>query len=234
MTHAPSPPDRWRLLRYCAYALAAEGGVQALYQAVIAYGPGIAVENGALELLQIAVALAGGAALVAAGAVTQRGLTAIAFCAGALLYAAAREADLWFEQVAFDDAYKYLAGVPIAAAAAAVAWRDRRRWAESLEWTAHPASVFFLCGGLQVVVAAALFDRSRLWDSIENSVQADRVKRLVEESIELSGYLTLAAGACELLITCRREAAAASRAARQTDSASHAAADDSPPAAVAA
>ncbi|MFH5803415.1 hypothetical protein [Alienimonas sp. DA493] len=196
-----------------AYVVAAGIAVQALYQAVVAWGPGIAEENGPLELLQVGVAVVGGLTLAAAVVVAPRGRTALAACGGALLYAAARESDLMLERLLFDDAYKYLVGAPVAAVVGLVAWRDRARWRESLRWTAHPSAGLFLCGGLQIVVVAALFDRSDLWDSVTNATQADAMKRLVEESIELSGYLVLTVGAFELFVTCRREAAAVHRAA---------------------
>ncbi|QDT17024.1 hypothetical protein [Alienimonas californiensis] len=209
MNASSEEASRWQIVRFFAYVLAAGLAVQALYQLVVARGPSIAEENGLLELSQVGVAVIGGATLAAAAAFARRGRTALALCSGALLYAAARESDLWIERVAFEDAYKYLAGGPIAAAVALVAWRDRRWWAESFQWANHPAAGLLLCGGLQILVVAALFDRSDLWDSVTNVHQADPMKRLVEESIELSGYLALAIGALELFVTCRREYAAA-------------------------
>ena len=215
MAPPPPAPDRLLPVRFALYAAALVGGGHLLVAAVVARGTGFAAEDGPLELAQVAVAAGGAALLILAAHRTAAGRAGLAACAGALLYAAARECDGWFERTFFDDAYKYLAGLPIAAAVGFIAWRDRRNWPESLRWCGHPSAGLFLCGGLQVVAVAALLERPALWLFVDDFDQAEAMKRVVEECCELAGYAALAAGSLELFLTVRGEnAAAAAQAAR--------------------
>lgn len=197
-----------RLALYGAITLAA---YQLLYLGVQRTGAAsLAAENGPLELVQVALASFGAMALGYAAWHCPAGRFGLAASACALSYAAARELDAFVETVLFDDAYKYLVGLPLLAVTATVAWTDRRRLiADSLWLVRQPQATLFVMAGFFLVSFCQTLDRPAIWQSIAGFSAAEPARLLIEESSELFAYLLLAFSGAEGALMARRLARSA-------------------------
>ena len=139
-------------------------------------------------------------ALVATGAVT--------------LYAAAHESDKWFESVFFEDAYKWLVGLPVAISVLIVAYRDRGTLIdETMRIAQKPAATLFAVGGIYVCFFCQMLDRPHFWTESGLSGNVVLQKSMVEESAELFAYMLIAFSGVEAMIAALQDRAAVLRAA---------------------
>lgn len=163
-------------------------------------------ENGPLESLQ--VALVGSASLMffiaAIKSHTYRAcLTVMGAMAG---YAAAREMDTVFESLLFDDAYKYVVGLPMLAAVGWTAWHDRARLMS--DWAGlsrQPAFTLFMIGGLYLICVCQALDSPAFWGEATSTTTADNIashptKQMVEEYCEVFAYLLIGFSGVESIV----------------------------------
>ena len=165
-------------------------------ESVVAHGPSIGREGGPIENAQaIAAALAAGL-FVVASIRTRIGVVGLATCAAVTAYAAGRESDALLESLLFDDAYKYLVGLPAVTMLGALAWRHRRTaWPETLTLLNHPAATLFILAGIYLAFVCQTLDRPLMWPQLTSASGENRV--LIEETVELFAYLTMAFSASE-------------------------------------
>lgn len=162
--------------------------------AIRAHGIGyVANENGPVEKAQVWLALFASGCLFFAAAQLRVGRTYMTICACMVGYAAARECDVWFETILFDDAYKYLAGIPLSLIALSALYRGRKQiFHETLVMARTPSITIFAFAGIYICSVCQLIDRPDLWAAVGTSDEAIMTKAAVEEFSELFGYLLLA------------------------------------------
>ena len=85
----------------------------------------IGQENGLVERTQAALALFGAVAFFVAATKSTYGKAGLVLCGSLAGYAAGRECDQWLETHLFNDAYKYLIGLPLLAITLVVGWKHR-------------------------------------------------------------------------------------------------------------
>ncbi|KAA5545190.1 hypothetical protein FYK55_05830 [Roseiconus nitratireducens] len=172
----------------------------------------IAHEQGLVERSQVAMAVFTCVAFFYAAAKSSTGRTGLILCACMVGYAAARESDAWFESVFFDDAYKYLVGLPLGVIALVATYLGRKRvLPESLALVPTPALTLFAIAGIYLCSVCQVLDRPDLWSELGAAKDARTTKAAVEEFAELFGYLVLAFSAVEVLVMSRRASGVAVR-----------------------
>jgi len=192
--------------RLGCYAVIAFGLVHALFLGLIAQGPEfIGSENGPVEMAQVYLALFTSACLFYAAYHCRRGRAGLIVCASMVAYAAARESDATFEALFFDDAYKYMVGVPMLIVAVTALAMDRRRVIKDAMWLVRqPAITLFAIGGIYLCTFCQILDRPDMWTSITSPDEANQTKAMVEEFAELFAYAILAFGGIEALALAHR------------------------------
>lgn len=187
--------------RLFCYALVAFATCQGVFVAIRSQGIAFAaMENGPVEIAQALMALFASGCLFFAAYRNQYGRPGVVVCACMVGYAAARECDRWFETVFFDDAYKYLAGVPLVILAAFELYRGRHRIvSESFELLQTPAICIFSIAGIYICSMCQVIDRPDLWAAVGEGVAAETTKAAVEEFAELFGYLLLSFSGVEAI-----------------------------------
>ncbi|MCS7468771.1 hypothetical protein NZK35_19135 [Stieleria sp. ICT_E10.1] len=188
-------------VRLVAYTLIAAAVCQLILLAVRGLGiEFVARENGPVELAQVGMALFASACLMIAAVQMPFGRTLLVVCGCLVGYAAARECDSWFESVFFDDAYKYLAGLPLLGVAMAALVRGRKRIViESRVLLRTPSMTIFAIAGIYICTLCQAFDVPDLWTAGGLSESPEMTKAAVEEFAELFGYLLLAFSGIESL-----------------------------------
>lgn len=227
-------PIPWRELltsyaaRWLVYGGIAAGTFQSIYLATTMLGAKqMGAENGPIEMSQIAFAACGAIGLFLAARNTVRGRAMILVCAAAVTYAVARECDLWFETLVFDDAYKYLIGLPLGLMVAGVWWRERRELVgDFLYMMRQPAATFFGIAGLHLCVACQTLDRPLLWSGLEGAADIKSTQAMVEESMELFAYMLIAFSGVEAYLFAREKSGNEKSGNEKSAAAKNAAADD--------
>lgn len=189
-------------LRIALYGFVSVLLFETLYLGVQRFGAEtIGAENGPVELSQVALLTLGAIAYFAAASRTPIGRFGLVLGGAALTYAAARESDTIFEQLFFDDAYKWLVGVPAAIFVLFIAWVQRDRWwKESLDLMRQPSGTLFSVAAIFLLAVCHPLDRPDFWSSISNSGQALTTKAMFEEYAELFAYLLMAVSGIEAAI----------------------------------
>jgi hypothetical protein len=120
-------------------------------------------------------------------------------CSMLAFVAALRELDHYSEIVLFEDAYKYPVAL-IAFCAIYVLWKHWKTLGRDLDAFAKEPAFFFLAfGSFLTAILAQVFGQVELWHSLIEGPAARTVKRIIEESLETIGYMTLFLGALESL-----------------------------------
>lgn len=205
--------------RWVVYGGIALGTFQTIYLATTQMGAArVGGENGPIEISQVAFAACGAVGLFLAARNTMRGRAMILVCAAAVTYAIARECDLWFETLLFDDAYKYLVGLPMGIMVMSILWRDRRDLiGDFLYMMREPAATLFGVAGLHLCVACQMLDRPLLWSGLEGAVDIKSTQAMVEESMELFAYMLIAFSGVEAYLFANEKSAAAKNAAADNE-----------------
>lgn len=168
-------------------------GYAAVYQLVKSDSGWAGSENGPLELLQAGLAATASLLVLAAAIRQPRFIVGRTLCAAMMAYAAARESDQWFESVFFDDAYKWLVGLPAAIGFVAIAWIFRKdAFANTVELLHQSSSTMFIVAGTFLATACQMLDRPGIWYGVTDIGQQMAIKSLVEESMELFAYAAIA------------------------------------------
>lgn len=202
----------WRL---AAFGIATFALYQLLYLLLQGeHGVTLSAENGPVETLEGLLAVAASVLFFVAAGRTASGRSAMTVFGCAIGYAAARESDALMEHWLFDDAYKYLVGLPLAVLAVGVIYHHRSRFVrESLWLVQQPAAVLYIIAGIYLGGVCQIFDRPDLWKGIASASEAMATKATIEEFAELFAYLLFAFSAAETFILARRTQLAAINAA---------------------
>lgn len=197
-------------LRLCGYAAATLVVFQLVYTASVRQGASVGAENGPIEIAQVVLALLGAAGLFLAARVINRPNAGLVICGAIVTYAAARESDAVFEALFFDDAYKYLVGVPMAILVFNVLAAQRRTFIRDAAHLLHqPAATLFVVAGIYLCFVVQLLDRPTMWTGLEVTEQNEAMRASIEESMELFAYLLLAFSGIEAVMFARASVAQA-------------------------
>lgn len=175
-------------------------------------------ENGPIELAQVAFLLLAAGTIAMAAYLTPIGRAALVAASAATFYAAARECDHWLESNLFDDAYKWIVGLPAAAVVLTVAYRERHRiLVETLRIARYPGATLFTVAGIYLFFFCQMFDRPLFWNESGPGAGFAAVQEplptmdeliaryieiaKVEESAELFAYLLVAFSGAEAVIS---------------------------------
>ena len=196
-------------LRLAAYGVVVFVAYQAIFASVErADAAQIASENGPLEMTQVVLTCLSSVALFAAAFWTRHGRLVLCLTAAVVAYAAAREADLLLETLFFDDAYKYLVGIPmVMLSLTMLVLHGKQGIREAWSLMREPPVTLFMVGGIFLCTVCQMLDRPGLWIAAGVPDELRTIRMLVEESSELFAYSLIAFAGIESLIL-----AAASRA----------------------
>ena len=188
-------------VRLTFYGVIAFALFQGLYLGLNRWGsPFIGAENGPVEMTQVYLAIFTSACFFYAAYWCRVGRAGLIVCAAMVGYAAARESDSIFESMFFEDAYKYLVGLPMLLVALAALWVDRRKViGEALWLVRQPAVTLFAIAGIYLCCMCQVLDRPDFWVEISSETEASNVKAMVEEFAEIFAYLALAFSGVEAL-----------------------------------
>jgi hypothetical protein len=197
---APTRPIDWTQalfsypVRLAVYLILVVVVCQIVLAAIRQHGITIAAdENGPVEKAQVGFALFTSACLFFAAARIRVGRTLLTICACMVGYAAARECDVWFETVLFEDAYKYLAGLPLLGIALSALFRGRKQiFHEVMTLTRTPTVTIFAFAGVYICCVCQVIERPVLWAAVGTGDEAILTRAAIEEFAELFGYLLLA------------------------------------------
>ncbi len=184
------------------YGLLVVGAYQLIYLGTVAWGPArMGAENGPIESAQAVLAVIASIMLFIAAAKTKIGRAGLICCGAVVGYAAARECDVLFETLFFDDAYKYLVGLPLAVIAAIAIAVNRKTFLPETMWLARqPAATLFIVAGIFLIGVCQTLDRPAMWQEVSDPMQAAVVKGMIEEYAELFAYIVLALSSIEAVI----------------------------------
>lgn len=192
--------------RVCSYAVVTFAVFHFVYTAIRSYGGAMmGAENGPIEMAQLALAILAATGLYFAARWTRIGRAGLVCCAAVVAYAAAREADLILETLLFDDAYKWVVGLPVAIIAIVVVFKERHKViAESMWLLKQPAATLFAVAGIYLCFVCQFFDRPDMWAGISSKAEAEVTKAMVEEYAELFAYLLLAFSGFEAAVLAKQ------------------------------
>lgn len=118
-------------------------------------------------------------------------------CSMLAFVAALRELDHYSEIVLFEDAYKYPVAL-IAFAATYVLWKHWNELGGYIgDFSKEPAFYFLFFGAFLTAIVAQILGQGEPWQALIEGSGARTVKRVVEESLETTGYVLLFLGALE-------------------------------------
>ncbi|MCO8123134.1 hypothetical protein NHH03_15405 [Stieleria sp. TO1_6] len=158
----------------------------------------LASENGMLEWMQVGLTLCTAGVFARVYFMGKSGATVFGVLACVVAYAGAKECDSFLESFLFDDAYKYVAGGPLALLVFFLVCRGRDEFVSDLSH-AIAARWFgiFVTAGILLISLCQLFDSAGLWETFDQSTALREAKLLVEETSELYVYYFLAVAALE-------------------------------------
>jgi hypothetical protein len=203
------------------YALATLVIFQAVFWAIKTYGgESLSIENGPIEMAQVFLALVAATGLFYAACHAVVGRAGLVVCGAIVTYAAARESDLLMETLLFDDAYKYLVGIPMLILCGWIVVKERQNLIGETMWLMRqPAATLFGIAGIYLCFVCQSFDRPDMWGAITNGAEVEATKAMVEEYAELFAYLLLAFSGFEASILVRQMRASEEAASLETDEA---------------
>lgn len=192
--------------RLCLYGVLTAILYQLIFLGVKDHGAALmGAENGPLELAQVAFALIAAIGLFYGATQIRVGRVGLIISGAAVTYAAARESDLLFEDLFFDDAYKYFVGLPMCLLVAGAIAVDRKRIRGDVFWLMkQPAATLFVVAGIFLCGVCQTLDRPDLWGNLRYSTDAVVTKAMIEEYAELFAYLLLAFSGIEAAILSRQ------------------------------
>jgi hypothetical protein len=203
-TNTPSISEILRsyAFRLCVYSVLTYVVFEAIYAGVQTHGAArMGAENGPIEMAQLGLAIIGAVGLFCAAWWSPIGRAGLVMCGAVVTYAAARESDLLLETALFDDAYKWVVGLPMVILVVVVVIADRHRLVEGIMWLMHhPAATLFAVAGVFLCFVCQVLDRPDMWVGISNGHEAETTKALIEEYTELFAYLLLACSGIEAAI----------------------------------
>lgn len=205
--------------RLVVYGLITMGVYQLVFTLIQSRGVAwIASENGPLETAQVVCLLIAATGIALAAWWTPIGRAALVGTGAVTVYAAARESDQWFETFFFDDAYKWLVGLPMAILVVTFVFRERRQLLqETLAMSKKPGATLFTIGGIYLCFYCQMLDRPNFWQELGSGIGLSGIglsgtgaglqKVLVEECAELFAYLLIMFSGFEAMISARYDRA---------------------------
>ena len=161
----------------------------------------LASENGPIEVAQFAILILAAAMAGFASRVATRLGTAIFGLSAALFCAASREADDWFAMLVFDDAYKWLVCLPLFTLVALEFWKNRESiYYQCAELLSQPYGTVLAFAIVLIGTLCQTLDRTSFWPTISAAPIVGDQKSVIEETVELFGYLLILFSTTELAI----------------------------------
>lgn len=163
-------------------------------------------ENGPLELLQVGFVGSASLMLFVAALRSKSGRACLTLMGAMAGYAAAREMDSLFESLLFDDAYKYLVGLPMLAIVGWTAWKDRSHLLD--DWVAlskQPVVTIYAIGGIYLFCVCQVLDSTAFWAEAPGVASSETfamhpAKQMVEEFCEVFAYLLIGFAGVESIV----------------------------------
>ena len=189
-------------VRLALYAVLEAVALQAIVVTVTNAGPKVFEEDGPIEWVHFGLMIATGAMFLWNWQGNGAYPAVLLFCSMLAFIAALRELDHYSEVMLFRGAYKYpvaLIGVLTGVLALYHLTKDRQRlWQEISAFIKQPPFPLLAFGLFLAVIAAQILGQAELWHAlIEPTTTARTAKRVLEETVETIGYLTLFFGAIE-------------------------------------
>lgn len=188
------------LLRHVLYYTLMTLSILGMWKLGKIYGSECVAESGIIENIEIAVLLVCGIIFLGEAFLTHQH-RALAFWLSALCFAATcREMDYYFEQVLPIISWKFCYLFPIAALVYAA--KNRTGLRDSLMAFLHShAFHLLLCSVLVIVIISqAIAHRSFLTDVLGNDIDMSLTRRVIEEPIEMVGYMLILFSTMEFYI----------------------------------
>lgn len=161
----------------------------------------LASENGPIEVAQFAILILAASIAGFASRVATRIGTAIFGLSAALFCAASREADDWFAMLVFDDAYKWLVCLPLISIVALEFWKNRESiYYQCAELLSLPYGTVLAFAIVLIGTLCQTLDRTSFWPTISAAPMVGDQKSVIEETVELFGYLLILFSTTELAI----------------------------------
>ncbi len=194
-------------VRLTAYGITAFAIFQLVVSLLESHGANwLGAENGPLEMSQVVLATFTAISFAFAATKSKAGRAGLVGCAVMVAYAAAREADMIFESLLFEDAYKYVVGIPVLLIGLTTFVIYRKSIVADALWLVRqPAVTMFAIAGIYLCAMTQILDRPIVWSEVPVATQEAKdglmaTKGVVEESAELFAYLLLAFSGVEALI----------------------------------
>lgn len=179
------------LLRHVVYFILMTLSIIGMWELGKIYGADCVAEDGIIEDIEACMLLVSGLIFLAETALTQR-YRALTLWLAALCFAATcRELDFFFDHNLPVISWKFCYIFPIAAIAYAATHREGLR---EVFFTFIRSNTFYLllCAVLVIVIIAqAVAHRSFLYDVLGTGINMSLTRRVIEEPIELVGYLLI-------------------------------------------
>lgn len=161
----------------------------------------LASENGPIEIAQFAILILAASIAAYASKISPHLSTAIFSLSAGLFCAASREADDWFASMVFDDAYKWLVCLPLIAVVSLKFWKSRETiYHQCNEILSKPYGTTLAFTILMIGTLCQTLDRSSFWPTISVDPIVGDQKSVIEETVELFGYLLILFSTMELTI----------------------------------
>ena len=200
--------------RLCSYGVLTAIVYQTLYWGIQNRGPSLmGSENGPVETAQLTLAIVACLSLFLAARWMPVGSACLIFAGALVGYAAARESDAFLERVLFEDADKWLVGLPlISLAIVHLFWERKQLLADAMWLLQQPAATLFVIAGVFLCGVCQSLDRPGMWLAVTDGAEGAIIKGLIEEYAELFAYLLLAFSGTEAVVMARQHYALAQHA----------------------
>jgi hypothetical protein len=166
----------------------------------------LSTENGPLELLQVGFVGSASLMLLIAAVRSESGRACLTVMGAMAGYATAREMDSVFESLLFDDAYKYLVGLPLLAVVSWTVWQDRSHlMSDWVSLAKQPVVTLFAIGGIYLFCVCQILDSTAFWAETPGIIPAPTslthpAKQMVEEFCEVFAYLLIGFSGVESIV----------------------------------
>ena len=152
-------------------------------------------ENAPVEWLQFALIAASGAMMAARAVRVSRGRAAFILASAFFFDMAIREQDALLDVLLWHGGWAWIVGI-VTAVAFMLALRCRETLKEGLGEIRSSGRFLFLAAGLAVIlVVSRIMGMKHVWMHLGDPAQLCKAKRVVEEGLELFGYMLIFAWA---------------------------------------
>ena len=195
------------LVRLVLFGIVSFGTYASIYFAATSKSvSALSSENGPLEMLQVGFVGSASLMLFFAALKSKSGRACLTVMGAMAGYAAAREMDSVFESLLFDDAYKFVVGLPMLAIVGWTVWQDRSHlMSDWVELSRKPVVTLFAIGGIYLFCVCQVLDSTAFWAENPGIMPAATnathpAKQMVEEFCEVFAYLLIGFAGVESIV----------------------------------